>query len=75
MNEEYVPVGEAARLLGVSRWTVQRRIKEGTLTAHTSPANRRVTLLRRSEVLALLRPQSVAPAAVSDQGSKGDSNV
>jgi excisionase family DNA binding protein len=68
-----VALNEAARLLRVSRWTVRRRIAEGTLTAHTSPANRRVTLLRRDEVERLLIPTIPALAAVrTHQESEGD---
>lgn len=56
---DYTTLTEAAQLLGVSRWTVYRRVKEAGLTVYESPANRRVKLVKRNEIEALMRPRPI----------------
>ena len=63
-ESEFWTLTEAARRLGISRWTLYRRIDEGALTAYQSPANRRVKLVRRSDVERLLTPQTATGAAI-----------
>lgn len=52
-NEEYMTVGEARDLLGISKPIIARLIREGELTVILDPLNRRVKLIKRSEVEAL----------------------
>ena len=61
--DDYLTLTQAARLLGVSRWTLYRRIDEGALTVYASPSNRRVRLVKRSDVERLRKPTVVTAAA------------
>ena len=65
--DEYLTLTEAARLLGVSRWTLYRRIDEGALTVYQSPSNRRVRLVKRADVEALRTPVPTTPVAQSER--------
>ena len=65
--DEYLTLTEAARLLGVSRWTLYRRIDEGVLTVYLSPSNRRVRLVKRAEVDALRAPVPATPISHSEE--------
>ncbi len=56
---DYLTLTEAARLLRVSRWTLYRRVEEAGLSVYELPANRRVKLVRRSDIEALMRPQPI----------------
>jgi excisionase family DNA binding protein len=69
--DDYLTLTEAARLLGVSRWTVYRRIDEGALTAYQSPSNRRVRLVKRTEVEQLCTPVPATPVA-QPEGDRTD---
>ena len=40
--DDFVTLTEAARIMGVSRWTVYRWVKSGRLPTYTYPRNRRV---------------------------------
>lgn len=51
--DEYLTVGEARELLGVSKPVIARLIRENVLQAVLDPLNRRVKLIKRSEVEAL----------------------
>lgn len=64
--EEYVTVGEARVMLGVSKMTMSRLIREGTLKAEQDPLNLRVKLIKRSDVEALrARSHSIKKALPS----------
>jgi excisionase family DNA binding protein len=62
--DKYLTLTEAARLLEVSRWTLYRRIDEGALTVYQSPSNRRVRLVKRSDVEQLLTPKIATRDAI-----------
>ena len=64
--DDYLTLTEAARLLGVSRWTLYRRIDEGALPVYQSLSNRRVRLVKRADVDALRSPVPEAPVAQSE---------
>jgi excisionase family DNA binding protein len=70
----YLTLTEAARRLGVSRWTLYRRIDEGALTVYRSDRDRRVRLVKRSDVEALAVPEIVSPQTVSEKGKQSDGN-
>ncbi len=53
MVEEAITTTEAARMLGVSRWTVVRYIREGRLRAFRLPSGR--LRLHRKDVDDLIR--------------------
>jgi predicted site-specific integrase-resolvase len=50
---EYLTVGEARDILGVSKMTMSRLIREGVLATEVDPLNLRVKLIKRSDVEAL----------------------
>jgi predicted DNA-binding transcriptional regulator AlpA len=56
-ESDYLTLNQASRLLGVSRWTIYRRIDELNIPVFTSQSNRRVKLVRRSEIEALRQPR------------------
>jgi excisionase family DNA binding protein len=57
--DDFVTIQEASRLMGVSRWTIWRLVKEGSLQSYESEINRRVKLVRRADLEALARPRLV----------------
>lgn len=63
-KEEYrwLTYAEAAAILGCSNKTVQRKVREGSLTAHYYPGKRNRPYLNENDVKALLAPQ---PAGVN----------
>ncbi|MHB1417635.1 MAG: helix-turn-helix domain-containing protein [Chloroflexota bacterium] len=62
MSEEYVPLLEAAAYLGVSRVKLSRLVKEGVLTAVSSPLDKRLKLFKRSDLEVLRQaPRRSAP--------------
>lgn len=56
MQDEFVTIGEAAELLGLTRTTIWRRIKSGGLEVFQSQMDQRERLVRRSDIEALKRP-------------------
>lgn len=50
---EFITASQARRLLGVSKPTLARLIREGALPTTDSPLDKRVKLVRTSDVLAL----------------------
>ena len=52
-SEEYMMVGEARALLGVSTKKMSALIKSGVLASVADPLDGRVKLVRRSDVAAL----------------------
>jgi excisionase family DNA binding protein len=65
---DYLTLTEAARRLGTSRWSLYRRVDEGALTVYQSPANRRVKLVKRTDVERLLTPVPATPVAEQKGG-------
>ena len=60
---DWLTLGEAAEVLGVSRNTLYRRIEDGTLVGYQRGVDRRL-IFKRSEVEALGVPQVVEPRVV-----------
>ncbi len=58
--DDFATIQQAATLMGVSRWTLWRLVKEGRLQTYHSDANRRVKLVRRADVEALMVPKPIA---------------
>lgn len=61
MADEFITLQEAEAILGVSRFTIWRLIKDGELTAYQAPADRRRKLVRREDVEALATPREISP--------------
>jgi excisionase family DNA binding protein len=59
--DDFVSISEAARIVGVTRNVLYRLIGEGTLRTYASSLNRRVKLVRRSDLARLMTPQPVEP--------------
>ena len=60
--DDFVTMGQAADILGVSRMTVWRLVRDRKLPAYQSPVNRRVRLVKRADVEALMRPRPIEDA-------------
>ena len=60
MEDDFITINEAAEELGVTRTTIWRRIKNGTLEVFQSQADQRERLVRRADILALKRPISIS---------------
>jgi excisionase family DNA binding protein len=50
---EFLTVGQARALLGVSKRAITRLIEDGTLASEPNPFDKRSKLVRRADVLAL----------------------
>lgn len=61
MQEDCLTLTEASRRLGISRWTLYRRIDDGSLPVFQSEVNRKVRLVRRSDVERMLTATPVPP--------------
>jgi len=58
-EDEFLTLTQAATLLGVARMTFWRRLRDGVMPVYRSGRDRRVRLVRRADVEALLRPQPI----------------
>ena len=56
-SNEFLKVDEAARLVGLSHWTLRSWLHKGLLTKYKSVSR---TLVNRAELLNLLRPKKSA---------------
>ncbi len=57
MPTDLISTSEAQKLLGVSRPKMSRLLKENILRHFPNPIDRRVKLVSRAEVLALIPPR------------------
>ena len=60
MNE-FLTVQQAAEFMGVHRITVWRLVRDGKLQTFQSESNRRVKLVKRSDIENLMRPRPIQP--------------
>ena len=58
-EEEYIGLDGAAEYLGVSRVTVWRLVREGSLPVYQTGASKRRKLVRKRDVEGLRRPRKV----------------
>ncbi len=58
-DKEYLQLGEAAEVLGVSRFKMSRWVKDGTLPVYRSRIDGRQKLVRRADVMALFTPEPI----------------
>ncbi len=62
MNSDgLIGIGEAAKILGTSQTTLRRRVRDGRLPTFVRPLDRRVRLIRASDVRALDAPRRLEP--------------
>ena len=61
-TKDYLTMQEAAEVLGVTRFTISRLVRDGVLASYVSPLNRRQKLVKRADVEALREPVPVEPA-------------
>lgn len=64
--DEFITMQDAARLLGIGRMTLWRRVREGALPVYRSDRDRRKRLVKRADVEALSVPKIAAPVAESE---------
>lgn len=57
---------EAQDILGVSKFTMWRLVKDGKLTAYQSEVDRREKLIRRADLAALRQPKPM-PAQIMEK--------
>jgi len=50
MDDEYVTMAEAQRILGISRQKIWRMVKDGELAAYQDPKDKRKKLVRRNDI-------------------------
>jgi len=62
-HPEFVPTLRAARMLGMSDAALRRRVRRGLLPVYRDPADRRVKLLKVSDLEALATSRRVLPAS------------
>ena len=65
-GRELIPMGEAARRLGVSKLTLRRIVRDHGLTTYDNPLDKRQKLLDAAEVARVAQPQPRA----GEQASK-----
>jgi excisionase family DNA binding protein len=63
MDGDFVTMREAAEILGVSKFTMWRLVRDGELVAYRSGSDRREKLVRRTDVEAYKAPKPIAPGA------------
>jgi hypothetical protein len=56
-EDEFMTLGEATDLLGVSKFKMQSLVKQGMLRTFSNPLDLRERLVRREDVEALRRPR------------------
>jgi excisionase family DNA binding protein len=71
VDDEFVTVQEAARLLGMGRMTFYRRLQDGVMPVYRSDRDRRKRLVRRADVEAMRVPTIAAPVAQSQGETDG----
>jgi len=62
-DPEYVPLGIAARRVGISRVTLRDRVRSGEVPAYVDPRDRRFTLVKVADVDRLRQPRPREEAA------------
>lgn len=60
-EKDYLTIAEAAQYLGISRVTVWRRVRDGTLPTYQASASKREKLVKRRDLDTLRRPRRVSP--------------
>jgi excisionase family DNA binding protein len=60
--DDFLTLQQAADLMRVHRITVWRLVRDGKLRMYQSETNRRVKLVKRSDVEALMRPRPIEDA-------------
>jgi excisionase family DNA binding protein len=66
-RDDFIPIGEAARRMRVSRTLVLRRIRAGKIAAFHDPRDARKTLVRKADLDGLkdIRPAKTARVTVA----------
>jgi excisionase family DNA binding protein len=60
--DDFLTLQQAADLMRVHRITVWRLVRDGKLRMYQSETNRRVKLVKRADVEALMRPRPIEDA-------------
>jgi len=58
-----IPLNEAAKLLGISKMTIARLVREGKFSIYENPLDRRQKLVDEQEVANISRPRLLRPEA------------
>ncbi len=74
-ERELIPVGEAAKRLGVSKVTMARLVREGRFTVYDNPLDRRQKLVEAAEVEAATRPRPIRTTKDDSEATKKSGGV
>lgn len=67
--DQFLSMAEARELLGVSKPTMWRMVRDGRLTAYGTPADRRRRFVRRADVEALKTLRPIEPEAQTEKAT------
>jgi excisionase family DNA binding protein len=70
-DSEFLTMQEATRLFGIGRMTLWRRVRDGALPVYRSERDRRVRLVKRTDVERLLTP-TIETLAGQSKGDRSD---
>lgn len=70
MEKEYLTLNEAAEYAGISRATLWRRMRAGELQTYQAAQDRRIRLVKRAEVDALMQPRPISYTPAEGQEAK-----
>ncbi len=70
MTGEMVPMGEAAKRVGVSMATLRRRAAAGELVTYRSSLNRREKLIRVEDLIQYGEPRPIVQPSSSNEGDQ-----
>ena len=57
--DDFVTMTQAAEIMGVSRWTISRLVKDGKLQSYTSAIRRNAKLVKRADLERLMTPRPI----------------
>jgi hypothetical protein len=65
-SDEFLPLSQAARRVGMTEVAIRRRVRRGDLVAFADPRDLRVKLVRVADLEAYVTSRRTIPAAVGE---------
>lgn len=75
MAEEYLTLAQAAEFVSVSRATLWRRLREEGIQTYQSQQDRRVRLVKRTDLEGMLQPRPIVHTPVIEGKAKPAHNL